>query len=59
MTLRTLRYIDDKGLVDTAVAELGGIDTIIMNHVIGFYEDWSARIMRGQHDPSCSPNHTF
>lgn len=36
-----------RGLVTAANDALGGIDALILNHIISTYEDWSARIMRG------------
>ena len=36
-----------KGLVAAAAAALGGIDVLVLNQVLGFYEDWAARVLRG------------
>lgn len=36
-----------KALVEEAGKALGGVDVLILNHVIGMYEDWTARIMQG------------
>jgi short-subunit dehydrogenase len=36
-----------RGVIETAVAKLGGVDVLILNHIIGYYDDWGARIMRG------------
>jgi short-subunit dehydrogenase len=36
-----------RGVIDTAVAQLGGLDVLILNHIIGYYDDWAARVMRG------------
>lgn len=48
-----------KSLIDAAVAEHGGIDTIIMNHVLGYYEDWAARVMRGHANGDVESDLTF
>jgi len=36
-----------KALVAAAKEALKGIDVLVLNHVIGIYEDWPARLMRG------------
>jgi dehydrogenase/reductase SDR family protein 7B len=39
-----------RGLVAAAEQRLGGIDFLILNHIIGMYDDWARTIMRGHDD---------
>lgn len=48
-----------KALVEEAGKALGGVDVLILNHVIGMYEDWSARIMRGHQDGNLDESLAF
>ena len=34
-----------KGLILTAEKSMGGIDYLVLNHIIGMYDDWAATIM--------------
>ena len=36
-----------RGLIESAEKSMGGIDYLILNHIIGMYDDWPKIIMRG------------
>ena len=36
-----------KQMIDSAAKAMGGIDVLVLNHIIGVYEDWAARILQG------------
>jgi NAD(P)-dependent dehydrogenase (short-subunit alcohol dehydrogenase family) len=33
-------------LIEKSTERFGGIDVLVLNHIIGMYEDWAARLMR-------------
>jgi short-subunit dehydrogenase len=39
-----------KSMVEAAEKAMGGIDVLILNHIIGMYQDWAARIIKGNND---------
>ena len=43
-----------KAMVAAAEQAMGGIDVLILNHIIGMYEDWAAKIMDGHHKDTLS-----
>lgn len=41
-----------KTFIASAKSVLGGVDVLVLNHIIGIYEDWPARVIRGHEDGS-------
>mmetsp|Transcript_8106 Transcript_8106/g.20223 ORF Transcript_8106/g.20223 Transcript_8106/m.20223 type:complete len:325 (-) Transcript_8106:49-1023(-) len=39
---------ESRSMIATAEARLGGIDVLVLNHILGMYEDWAARVWRAQ-----------
>ena len=48
-----------RGLIDSAEKALGGIDYLILNHIIGMYEDWAGAIMQGHKDKNLDESLTW
>jgi short-subunit dehydrogenase involved in D-alanine esterification of teichoic acids len=36
-----------KAMIEAATAKMGGIDVLVLNHIIGMYDDWAAHVMNG------------
>lgn len=49
-----------KGLIDRAETVFKGpIDVLILNHIIGFYDDWAQRITQAHHDNTLEKELSF
>jgi len=36
-----------KAMIEAATSKMGGIDVLVLNHIIGMYDDWAAHLMNG------------
>lgn len=45
-----------RAMVEAAKSKMGGIDVLVLNHIIGMYDDWAAHIMNGHESGEIDQN---